>query len=109
MTELQAIITILVAVAATVLTRCAAFVVFNEKRPLPLFVSYLGKVLPGAVFALLVVYCLKGVNITTYPFGIPELIAVLSVVGVHLWKRNMLISVSVGTIVFMVLVQVVFA
>ncbi len=105
MTATQVLITIAVAVLATVLTRALPFLVFSEKRSLPKFVEYIGKVLPGAVFGLLVIYCFKSVSVTAFPYGIPELIASLSVVAVHLWRRSMLISVLTGTAVYMVLVQ----
>lgn len=105
MTTAQVLITIAVAVFATVLTRALPFVVFSEKRSLPKFVEYIGKVLPGAVFGLLVIYCFKSVVPSVSPFGIPELVASAVVVAVHLWRRSMLISVLSGTAVYMVTVQ----
>lgn len=105
MSASQVLITIGVAVLATVLTRALPFLIFSEKRSLPKFVEYIGKVLPGAVFGLLVIYCFKSVSIFQSPFGIPELVASAAVVAVHLWKRSMLISVLSGTVVYMVMVQ----
>lgn len=69
---------------------------------------YLGKVLPPATMAMLIVYCLRSTQVLSWPFGLPELIAVAAVVGLHLWKRNNLISICGGTLLYMVLVQAVF-
>lgn len=90
----------------TILLRALPFVVFRKKTP-P-YISYLGKVLPPAMIGLLVIYCLKDITLTARPFGIPELIAAICVVGVQVWKRNSLASILTGTVVFMVLVQGVF-
>lgn len=68
-----------------------------------------GNVLPPAVIGMLVVYCLKDVHVTSYSYGIPEAISVVTVVLLHLWKRNNLLSIGVGTVLYMFLVQVVFA
>lgn len=105
MTEIEIVITIAAAVVATVLTRALPFAVFSEKRPLPKFIRYLGKLLPGAIFGLLVIYCFKSVNVFSFPYGIPEFIAALTVVAVHLWRRSMLISVISGTAVYMIILQ----
>ena len=70
--------------------------------------QYLGRALPPAVFGLLVVYCLKNVSILKGSHGIPELIAIAAVVLLHLWKRQMLLSIAGGTVLYMVLVQTVF-
>lgn len=95
-------------VLGTVLTRFLPFLVFSGKRPTPRYIRYLGKVLPGAVFAMLVVYCLRNVSILGGTHGLPELIAISVTVGLHLWKRQMLISIAGGTICYMLLVQLVF-
>jgi len=108
LTPLQTFIMILAIAAGTIVTRFLPFVLFPENKKTPKFVIYLGKVLPTAMIGLLVVYCLKGVSVVTAPFGIPELIAIVCVVVLHLWKRNVLISISVGTVVYMVIVQCVF-
>jgi len=108
LTPLQTFIMILAIAAGTIVTRFLPFVLFPESKKTPKFVMYLGKVLPTAMIGLLVVYCLKGVSVVTAPSGIPELIAIVCIVMLHLWKRNVLISISVGTVVYMVLVQVVF-
>ena len=74
----------------------------------PTYVAYLGEVLPPAIIGMLVIYCLKDISISISPFGIPELIAVLCVVGVQILRRNSLISILSGTVVYMVLVQMIF-
>ena len=108
MTTTQQIITIAMAVLATTLTRFLPFIIFPAGKDAPKFIKYLGKVLPAAVFGFLVVYCLKNVDILGGSHGIPELIAVAVVVILHLWKRQMLISILSGTVVYMLLVQLVF-
>ena len=108
MTLTQQIITIGLYIAGTMLTRFLPFAIFNEKRKTPAFVQYLGKFLPSAVFGMLVVYCLRGVDLLGPTHGLPELIAATAVVGLHLWKKNTLLSIAAGTALYMMLVQVVF-
>lgn len=108
MTVTQQIITVAVVVFATMLTRYIPFVVFPAGKPTPKYISYLGTVLPSAVFGLLVVYCLKDVSILTGSHGLPELMAIAVVVALHLWKRQMLLSIAGGTVCYMLLVQFVF-
>ena len=101
---------IIVSVALTTLaTRAIPFILFPEGKKIPKAVEYLGKVLPPAVIGMLVVYCFKSVNLISSPFGLPEFIAGLTVVVLHVWKRNNLLSIGVGTILYMVLVQTIFA
>lgn len=69
------------------------------------YIVYLGKVLPGAIFAMLVVYCLRNVSLTQYSYGLPEALAIAVTAGLHLWKRQMLLSVAGGTICYMLLLQ----
>ncbi|PGM69913.1 branched-chain amino acid transporter AzlD [Bacillus cereus] len=104
----QQIITISMVVLGTMLTRFLPFMVFPSDRPTPQYVQYLGRVLPSAVIGLLVIYCFKDVNLFTGSHGIPELIAVALVIVLHLWKRQMLLSIAGGTIIYMVLVQLLF-
>lgn len=108
MTLTQQIITVSMVVLATVLTRFLPFIFFPAGKETPKFIKYLGKVLPAAVFGLLVVYCLKNVSIMGGSHGIPELIAIVCVVGLHLWKKQMLLSIAGGTVVYMLLVQLIF-
>lgn len=102
------LITILVVALGTQLTRWLPFLCFPAGKQTPPFIRYLGRVLPGAVFSLLVVYCLKHVNPLEGSRGLPELIAIAATAGLHLWKRQMLLSISAGTILYMILVQNVF-
>lgn len=108
MTILQQMITIGMVVLGTALTRFLPFLLFPADKPVPKYIQYLGKVLPSAVFGLLVVYCLRNVNIFTGSHGIPEMIAIVLVVVLHLWKRQMLLSIAGGTIGYMLLVQFIF-
>ncbi len=108
MTLSQQVITILMVVAGTMLTRFLPFLLFPAGKPTPKYIQYLGNVLPAAVFGLLVVYCLKNVNIFTGSHGIPELLAIALVIVLHRWKRQMLLSIAGGTICYMLLVQLVF-
>lgn len=108
MTLTQQILTILMVVLGTMLTRFLPFLVFPAGKPTPRYVQYLGKALPGAVFGLLIIYCLKNVSVFTGTHAIPELIAIALVVVLHLWKRQMLLSIAGGTICYMVLVQTIF-
>lgn len=99
---------ILVVAACTLLTRALPFMIFGGKRQVPQVVRYLGKVLPPAIMAILVVYCMKSVDFFGPTHGLPEIIASLVVVVLHLWRKNTLLSIGVGTICYMILVQVVF-
>ena len=108
MTLGQEIITIGLCALVTMLTRFLPFLMFRADKPTPKYVRYLGKALPAAIFGMLVVYCLKNVNVFTGSHGLPELIAIALVVGLHLWKRNMLLSIGGGTVCYMLLVQWIF-
>jgi branched-subunit amino acid transport protein AzlD len=109
MTITQQIITVAVVVLGTMTTRFLPFLIFPEGKEPPAVITYLGTVLPYAVIGLLVVYCLRNVDIAAAPHGLPELIALAVVTALHLWKRNVLLSIGAGTAVYMVLVQLVFA
>ena len=108
MTLTQQIITIALCALATMLTRFLPFLIFSPRRETPAYVRYLGKALPAAIFGMLVVYCLKNVSLLTGAHGLPEAIAILLVIALHLWKRQMLLSIAGGTICYMLLVQLVF-
>lgn len=108
MTLAEQIMTVAAVVLGTMLTRFLPFLVFPAGRKTPKYVEYLGKVLPGAVFGLLVIYCLKGVSLFAGAHGIPELISIAVVVALHLWKRQMLLSIAGGTVCYMLLVQTIF-
>ena len=108
LTDLQAAIIILCIVAGTFLTRSLPFIMFPEVKEQPKLISYLSRTIPAAMMGLLVVYCLKNVSVLTWPHGLPEIIGIGSTVGLHLWKKNVLLSILVGTIVYMVMIQRVF-
>lgn len=104
MTVTERILTIAMVVLGTVTTRFLPFILFPEGKKLPDTIVRLGRVLPAAVMGFLVIYCLKDALFTAY-YGLPELISLACVVVVHLWKRNMVLSLVVGTALYMVLVQ----
>jgi branched-subunit amino acid transport protein AzlD len=108
MTLTQQIITILMVVLGTMITRFLPFLIFPADKPTPKYIQYLGKFLPAAIFGLLVIYSLKTVSITDGSHGIPELISIAAVIGLHLWKRQMLLSIASGTVCYMLLVQLIF-
>lgn len=108
MTLTQQIITIALCAAGTMLTRFLPFMLFSPKRPLPKYIRYLGQALPAAIFGMLVVYCLKDVNIFAGGHGVPELISIALTAALHLRKRSMLLSIAGGTVLYMLLVQLVF-
>ncbi len=99
---------LLVAIMALVTAgiRFAPFVLFRKRTPRA--IVFLGEVLPYAVISMLVVYCLKGVHVFTGKHGLPELIAVFGVIVLHKWRHNTLLSILLGTICYMVLVQIIF-
>lgn len=104
----QLFIAVLVIAAAVIATRACPFLLFPAGKETPKAILYLGNTLPYALMALLVVYCLKGVSVLAYPHGIPELIAIAVVAVLHLWKKNTLLSIGVGTALYMFFVQTIF-
>lgn len=108
MTISQQIITIILCVAGTLATRFLPFLVFSSKKPTPKYIQYLGKALPSAIFGMLIIYCLKNINIIGGSHGIAELISILVTIILHKWKRQMLLSIAGGTICYMLLIQLIF-
>ena len=104
----ESILIILVIAVITFGLRSAPFILFSRTGEIPKVVVYLGNVLPPAVMGMLIVYCLKSTSVTKFPYGAPELIAVAAVAVLHLWKRNNLLSILGGTVLYMALVQFVF-
>ena len=100
-------ITILLVALITIFLRFLPFIVFKDGS-VPDSIRKLGDSLPPTIMILLVIYCLKNINLFTYSYGIPEIISVLLVVLIHLYKRNMLLSISLGTITYMALIQLIF-
>jgi len=101
---------LIVAIAAivTIALRFLPFLIFGEGKTTPPLISHLGQLLPNAIMGMLVIYCLKGISLTQAPFGIPEIIGCLTVALLHIWKRNTLLSIGCGTVVYMFLVQSIF-
>lgn len=100
---------IILAVALTTFaTRVVPFLVFPKGKEIPPVIQYLGKVLTPAVIGMLVVYCLKSTSVFEAPYGIPEAIAVTITAVLHVWKRNNLLSIGGGTVLYMVLIQGIF-
>lgn len=108
MNNIHAVLTITVCALVTAGLRFLPFLIFGENRKTPEIVAYLGKILPFAIMGMLVVYCLKDVSMTSQPFGIPEAIGCTAVAGLHIWKRNTLLSIGAGMVVYMLMVQFVF-
>ena len=108
LTNMQALGIVLAVTLGTVITRFLPFALFPDSRPVPKIVEYLGRTLPAAMMGLLVVYCFKNVSWLSGSHGAPELLATAAVVGLHLWKKNVLLSIAGGTALYMVLLQVVF-
>lgn len=105
---IQSLIIVAMVALATQITRWTPFLVFSGSRKLPRVVEDLGRLLPPAMMGLLVVYCFKNVSWLSGSHGAPELLATAAVVGLHLWKKNVLLSIAGGTALYMVLLQVVF-
>lgn len=105
---IQGILIVAAMIMGTVITRFLPFIIFPAGKETPRFVDYLGRTLPFATMGLLVVYCLKGVQVAQAPHGLPELLAVIVIAALHRWKGNSLLSIGAGTVFYMFLVQVVF-
>lgn len=105
----ESILTIAVIALAILATRALPFLLFPDNRETPKLVVYLGRVLPSAIIGMLIVYCLKGVSLLTGAHGLPEAIAIVCVAAVHHWKHNLILSIGGGTVLYMFLVQAVFA
>lgn len=108
LTQMQILIIIGMVTLGTVITRFLPFLFFKNRKKDSPYINYLSKVLPYASIGLLVVYCLKGVNITGGSHGIPEAIAIVCIIILHTWKENTLLSIGAGTLIYMLLVQLVF-
>ena len=104
----EALLIVLIVAISTIITRFLPFIIFKANKSKKSYIGYLGTVLPYSAIALLVIYCLKGVNIAGYSHGIPEAIAIICIVVLHYWKSNTLLSIGAGTAIYMLLVQFVF-
>lgn len=108
MTLNEHIITIIMGILGVQFCRLLPFWIFPANRPIPEYIRYLGKVLPAAMFGMLVVYCYKNVDLFSSYGGLPDFIAGIATLVLHFWKRNMFLSMAVGTVLYMVLVQQIF-
>ncbi|MFY4777070.1 branched-chain amino acid transporter permease [Metabacillus sp. RGM 3146] len=108
MTLEQSIITIIMVILGTVMTRILPFIIFPASKTPPSYIKYLGKVLPPAIIGLLVIYSLKDMSFFSGSHGLPEILAILCIVLLYIWMRNTLACIVIGTIIYMVLVQFVF-
>lgn len=108
MTNLEISFTVLILAGGTFLTRVTPFLLFPDNKEIPPFVVFLGRALPGALIGMLIVYCLKDVSFLETPHGLPEAISLLFILLLHLWRKNTLLSIGLGTLLYMLLVQVVF-
>lgn len=104
----HSILIIAICTLMTALTRFLPFVLFPSGDRTPKALHYLGGVLPGAIMGMLVVYCFKSTVVLSWPYALPEIIASALVILSYLWKKNTLLSIGAGTVLYMILVQVVF-
>ena len=104
----HSVLIIMVCALTTAFTRFLPCAVFGKRKKAPDFIKYLGRVLPCAIMATLVVYCLKNISVFNGNHGLPELFSVLLVVFLHVWKKNTLLSIGAGTLCYMILIQIVF-
>ena len=105
---LHALFLILIMAGGTALLRFLPFILFPSGRKTPKIVTYLGYVLPFAMIGMLVIYCLKDISVLSGTHGLPELLAIIIVIGLHVWRRNTLLSVGVGTVCYMIFIQFLF-
>ncbi len=104
----ETLLIILAVALGTMFTRFTPFILFPDNKKHPPVIDYLSRMLPPAMMGLLVIYCLRNLSFFTSPHGLPEIIAIAAIAALHLWRRNVLLSIAGGTILYMVLVQHVF-
>lgn len=104
----HSLVIIAVVALCTILLRAFPFLVFGGRKDVPETVRYLGVVLPASIMAVLVVYCLRNIDFATAGNFVPSILASILVAGLHVWKKNILLSIGLGTVCYMILVQVVF-
>lgn len=108
LTSSQTLIMIICIALGTIITRFTPFIIFPEKKQPPKIITYLGKVLPASMMGLLIVYSLRSTNLLSHSHGIPEGLSLFVVVLLYKWKNSVFLSIGVGTILYMFLVQQVF-
>lgn len=97
-----------VVILGTVFTRALPFILFPENKEIPKYVKYLADILPFTIIGMLVVYCLKNISIVQVPYALPEAISIVVIIVLHIWKKNTLLSIGGGALLYMLLVQNVF-
>ena len=107
-TTTELILFFLIISFGTLLTRALPFLLFPENKPIPKYIKYLADILPFTIIGMLVVYCLKDTHITASPYALPEAISILVILFLHLWKKNTLLSIGGGALLYMLLIQSVF-
>lgn len=108
LTTFEIVVIIAVVAFGTMVTRFLPFAIFKGKNASNPYIDYLGKVLPYSAIGLLVVYCLKSVDLKGPSHGIPEAVSILFIVLLHNWRRSTLLSIGGGTAMYMALIQTVF-
>lgn len=106
MNDKYIIAVIAVMAIVTISLRFLPFIIFDHGKQLPKWISYLGKVLPPAMMSMLLIYCLRNINIAEGNHGLLELICVGVAMLIHNWKRNTLLSIGVSTILYMIIIQI---
>lgn len=106
LTPVQTIIMIGVITVGTMLTRFPPFFLFPKDKERPQVITYLGNVLPASMMGLLLVYCLRNVSLKDAPHGLPEGISLIFIFLIHKWKKNVLLSIGLGTALYMILIRV---
>ncbi len=107
--DIYSALLVLIMALITVFLRVLPFIIFRNQDKTPAWVKYLGKVLPQAIIGMLVIYCLRTISFTSVPFGIPEIISCAVVAVLQFWKNNTVLSIVAGTVMYMILIQLVFA
>ena len=105
MNNLNVVMVIAVMATVTILLRFLPFILFDHGEQLPKWISYLGRVLPSAIMSMLLVYCVRNIDLLKGNHGFPELICIAVAMLMHYWKRNTLVSIGVSTLLYMVIIQ----
>ena len=84
--------------------RALPFAVLEPLRASP-YIAFLSRCMPVGIMLILVVYTLRGVPLDDGWHGLPEAVALAVTIGVHLWRRNALLSIVAGTGTYVVLVN----
>lgn len=108
MTELQRWLMVFALASGTILTRFIPFWFFPENKAIPHWLKKLGDTLPYASLGMLVVYALKGLSVTTYPYGVSEIISLVFITIIHLYKKNTLVSIFLGLVIYLICVNIIF-